>query len=170
MRRPPFDLASRRRARGGSAGSPGRRGERGAITWITLLLLGAVASAAYLAWVWGPVYVVHYEVKQVVRQFMNQAVHNRNDAELIENMVHKLATLEKVDGLDEYGDVARVPAVVIDPRSVTWDRDGGDPPTLRVAFDYERTVTYPILERSASRVLSIDLETDLSIPDWGPSR
>jgi hypothetical protein len=133
-------------------------------------MLAAVVSAAYLAWVWIPVYVVHYEVKQVVREYMNQAVRNRDDAKLVERMVHKLATLDRVDGVDEYGDAALVPAVVVDPRSVTWEREGDDPPMLHVAFEYERTVTYPILERPASRVLAVDLETDLTIPDWGPGR
>lgn len=169
MRRSPFDLARGPRARRGSAGSP-RRGERGGISWVGLLLLGSLATAAYLAWVWVPVYVVHYEVKQVVRDYMNRAIRNKNDAQLVAHMVHKLATLDEVDGVDEYGEAALVPAVVVDPRSVTWERDGGEPPTLHVAFDYERTVTYPILERPASRVLSIDLETDLTVPDWGPGR
>lgn len=134
------------------------------------MLLGLVGGG-YLAWVWGPVYVVHYEVKQVVRDFMNQAVHDKNDSHLVDRMTKKLASLEQVDGFDARGRPARVPAVMVEPKDVTWERtDDAQPPMLHVAFDYERTVTYPFIETTASKVMSVDLENDLTRPDWGPAR
>ncbi|HSD19736.1 MAG TPA: hypothetical protein VLC54_06855 [Anaeromyxobacter sp.] len=165
----PFDPARASGApRPGGARSGLRRSERGEITWVTLVLLAGVAAAGYWLWVWGPVYVVHYEVKQVVREFINQAVRNPNDRELVGNMVHKLETLALVDG---DGAAARVPAVSVDPADVTWDRArGAEPPTLHVAFDYERSVTYPFLGRTGTKVFTVDIEGDLSRPDWGPGR
>jgi hypothetical protein len=156
--------------RPGGARSGLRPSERGEVTWVTLLLLVGVASAGYWLWVWGPVYVLHYEVKQVVHEFMNQAVRNRNDGELVRNMVHKLETLALVDGEDAYGAPARVPAVSVDPAAVTWDRAQAEPPTLHVTFDYERSVTYPFLERTGTKVFTVDVEGDLSRPNWGPER
>ena len=44
-----------------------------------LLVLG-IAAGAYGAVVFVPVWVLHYEVKQVVRDFGNQAVKNGDDA------------------------------------------------------------------------------------------
>ncbi len=175
MRRPSSVLATAHRGAGrpGAArrAGPEARGERGEVTWVGALLLLLVVGGGYLAWVWGPAYVLLYEVKQVVRDYMNQAVHDRNDAELVANMTKKLATLAEVDGLDAYGRPARVPAVAVDPRDVTWERDAdAHPPRLHVAFAYERSVTYPFIERTATKVFAVELENDLSLPDWGPAR
>jgi hypothetical protein len=171
LRSPPvLPPALRGAGRPGAARHPAR-GARGQITWVGLLLLVLLVGGGYLAWVWGPVYVLHYEVKQVVRDYMNQAVRDRNDVQLVENMTRKLASLAQVDGVDAYGRPARLPAVALVPADVTWERNAdARPPTLHVAFDYERTVTYPFLETTASRVLSVQLDNDLSTPDWGPAR
>jgi hypothetical protein len=64
-----------------------------------------------------------------------------------------------------------VPAIALEDRDVTWDRDkSAQPPMLRVTFDYVREVNLPILDRTASKVFTIDLTNDLTIPDWGPAR
>lgn len=172
MRRPPFDLARALGAPRPAGASASRRvAERGEITWVGLVLVLGLAAGVYLGWVWGPVYVVHYEVKQVVREYMNQAVRNPNDGELVDRMVRKLESLAKDDGLDEYGDPALVPAVVVEPGDVSWEREAdADPPMLRVRFDYERTVTYPLIGTHGSKVFSVDIEDDLARPDWGPQR
>jgi hypothetical protein len=163
-------------ARASGAPRPGgarpglRRSERGEVTWVTLLLLVGVAAAGYWLWVWGPVYVLHYEVKQVVHEYMNQAVRNHDDGQLVQNMVRKLETLAVVDGEDAYGAPARIPAVIVDPARVTWDRAPAEAPTLHVAFDYERSVTYPFLGRTGTKVFTVDVEGDLTRPNWGPER
>lgn len=170
MLAPPFDPARASGAPRPGGARSGHRSERGEVTWVTLLLLVSLAASGYWLWVWGPVYVVHYEVKQVVREFINQAVRNPNDGELVGKMVHKLETLAVVDGEDADGAAARVPAVSVDPAAVTWDRVRAEPPTLHVAFDYERSVTYPFLGRTGTKVFTVDIEGDLSRPDWGPER
>jgi hypothetical protein len=147
------------------------RTQRGAITWVTLLLLVAAVVTGYLLWVWAPVYYENYAVKQVVRDYMNQAVKNPNDEVLRRNMVLKIRSLAEVDGVDAYGRPARLPAVQLEEQDVTWERDkSAQPPMLRVAFDYTREVELPLLDRTASKVFTVDLTNDLTVPDWGPSR
>jgi len=148
-----------------------RRGERGAITWVTALLLLALASAVYLAVVWVPVYLVHYEVKQVVRDFGNQAVKNPGDAELVAAMCEKLRILHQVTVPGEDGQPQRRPAVEVSPQEVTWERDtSGAEPTLRVAFPYRRDVHYPLLDRWTEVPMSVDLVMNVAQPNWGPAR
>jgi hypothetical protein len=148
-----------------------RRSERGQVSWVTLLLLGIVGGGAYLAWSWGPVYIVHFEVKQVVRDYMNQAIKDPNDASLKERLVENLRRVAQREGVDRFGRPARVPVVDLRPDDVTWERDASaSPPMLHVAFDYEHEITYPLLERQASKVMSIDLTNDLTIPTWGITR
>jgi hypothetical protein len=146
--------------------------EKGAITWVTAVLLVAVAVAAYLAWVWIPIYFVNYEVKQVVRDYANQAVKNPADAHLVAAMVHKFRTLDSEPVLGDDGRVRRVPVIDLRPQDVVWERTLStvDPPTLRVAFEYSRRVVYPWIERIDDKTFQIDLTFDISRPDWGPAR
>jgi hypothetical protein len=147
------------------------RSARGGITWVTALLLTIVAAGAYVAWTWGPVYILHYEVKQVVRDYMNQAVKDPNDQQLVQDMLHKLRVLDGIDGLDESGRRATVPTVQVAAEDVTWERNTLlPPPSLHVAFAYTRPVRYPLLERWTQATLSVDLTADLTRPDWGPMR
>jgi hypothetical protein len=145
--------------------------QRGAITWVTLFLLVGGVVVGYLLWVWTPIYYENYAVKQVVRDYMNQAVRISNDDLLRRKMVLKIRSLAEVEGVDNYGRPARFPAVPLEERDVTWERDlSAQPPMLRVTFDYVREVHLPILDRTASKVFTVDLTNDLTIPDWGPSR
>lgn len=141
--------------------------ERGAITWVTLLLVLLAASAGYLAWVWGPVYLVHFEAKQVVRDYANQSIKNPNDEVLVQSMTHKIRSLDTttVEGAD--GRPVRVPAIDLQPQDVTWQRQGDE---LRVAFEYVRSVTYPFLDRTVEKTFQVDMTMDITRADWGKAR
>lgn len=147
-------------------------GEKGAVTWVTALLLVAAAAAAYLAWVWIPVYLVNYEVKQVVRDYANQAVKNPADAHLVEAMIHKFRTLDDEPVLGDDGRMHKAPVIDLKPQEIVWERTLStvDPPTLRVAFEYSRRVRYPWIERVDEKTFQIDMTFDISRPDWGPAR
>ncbi len=171
MKGPPFGAARAGLAGSGRAEPSHIGGQRGGTSWVTLLLLAAVAAGAYFGWMWIPVYFDHYTVQQVVRDYMNQAVKNRDDEGLRRNMVMKIRSLAQIDTVDEWGRPVKLPAVPLEENAVTWDRDGNaQPPTLRVAFDYERVVAYPFAKRRTTRVFSVDITNELSLPDWGPAR
>lgn len=147
------------------------RAPRGQISWITLLLIALIVVGGYLFWVWGPVYYENYAVRQVVRDYMNQAIKNPDDATLRSNMVLKIRSLAQVDGVDRWGQATRLPAVPVEDRDVTWERDTRTRPhLLRVSFDYVREVNLPILDRTASKTFTVDITNDLTHPDWGPAR
>ena len=143
--------------------------ERGAASWVTVLLVLGLAAAAYAAVVFVPPAVLHYEVKQVVRDYGNQAVKNANDEELLTKMVQKIQSLDSVAAVDEAGRPVRVPVVDLRKEDVLWARSA-DPKTLHVAFEYPRTLELPWLDRVLERVYRVDLTMDLTMPDWGPSR
>ncbi len=151
------------------AGRAGRRRERGGVSWVTLLLVVLVGGGGYLAWVWMPLYFDHWAVKQVVTDYMNQAIKNPDDAFLRRNMVHKIHALSQVPSVDAYGQAVRVPAIPVDEQAVVWERDASAK-TLHVAFEYERQVVYPFLNRADVKTFSVDKTGDLSLPDWGPAR
>jgi hypothetical protein len=62
----------------------------------------------------------------------------------------------------------RHPAVDLQAQDVTWERLPGD--QLRVAFDYDREIPLPLLERRIPRRFSVDLTLDVSRAEWGNNR
>jgi hypothetical protein len=128
-------------------------------------MLVALVAAGYLGWVWVPVYLTHYEAKQLVRQTGNRAVHDRRDAEMLEDLVTRLRGLDDVETVGDDGRAGRRPAIDIQVKDVTWERP--TPTSLRVAFEYERDVTYPFLDRRVEQPMTVDLTMDTSLPDWG---
>lgn len=146
-------------------------GERGAITWVTALLLAVLVVAGYLVAVWGPVYLVDYEVKQVVRDFGNQAIKNPRDAELVEAMCQKLRSLDTTEVVGPDGRPERRPTVDVHPQDVTWERDAAaEAPNLHVAFEYHRELHYPVLDVWKEVTMPVDLNIDQTRANWGPSR
>jgi hypothetical protein len=172
MSGPPLAPAPAPRAlRSGRPRASALAGQRGQISWVTLLLVGGLIVGGYLEWVWIPIYAEVYAVRQVVRDHMNQAVKNRDDELLRRNMVAKIRSLAQVDGVDAYGQPARVPAVPLEDGDVAWERDrSSQPPVLRVSFEYTREVALPILDRVATKAFVVEESNELTIPDWGPSR
>lgn len=162
--------APRRRVREGVAvewnpPSPFRRRGSGSVSWVTLLLLLGLLSGAYLAWVFGPPFVLHYEVKQVVHDFSNRAVKNPNDGELLQGMVARIRSLEETTVFDEAGQPREVPTVDLQMQDVLWERTS-DPPTLHVAFEYQRSLPLPFIGRVLERTYRVDLRTDIRVPHW----
>jgi hypothetical protein len=146
-----------------------RRGERGGVSWVTLLLLAIVLGAGYLTWVWGPLYLETYTVRQVVKDYANQAIKNTNDAELRAAMVAKIRSLGQIDTVDQYNRAVKVPAVAVEESGVTWERDDRAK-TLRIAFEWDRQVVYPFLDRVTVKTFTFDTTEDLNRADWGPPR
>ena len=146
-----------------------RRLERGAASWVTVLLVLGLAAGVYAAVVFVPPAVLHYEVKQVVRDYGNQAIKNLNDEQLLRDMVQKIRSLDDVQGVDEAGRKVRIPVVDLQKEDVVWER-AKDPPTLHVAFEYPRTLELPWLDRRIERVFRVDLTMDQKRADWGPQR
>ena len=143
---------------------------RGGVSWVTLVLLAALAGGAYLAWVWIPVFVLDYEVKQVVHEYMYKAVREHDDDRLSKDLLYKLRVVYEVEAPDENGRLHKVPGIHVDEDGLVWERDTTqDPPMLHVAFDYTIDVKYPFLDRVVPRTATIDLTQDLSVPDWGPT-
>jgi hypothetical protein len=149
--------------------SRGKKLERGTASWVTLVMILGIAAGAYAAVVFVPVWVLHYEVKQVVRDYGNQAIKNSDDAALIDGMVHKIRTLEQVDGIDEAGRKAKVAVVDIHKQDVIWERSA-DPLSLHVEFEYPRVLELPWLDRTIERTYRVNLTMDLKRADWGPAR
>ena len=145
------------------------RGARGAVTWVTMLLLVIVAAVGYFGWIYAPLYLDNFAVRQAVRATMNEAVKNPDDASLITGLCEKIRSIRFVDGVDAMGRTVPVPAVTVDERAVTWTREANrTPPTLRVSFEYEREVVYPFINRTGTKVFEVDETNDLTRPDWGP--
>jgi len=149
--------------------SRGKRLERGTASWVTLVMILGIAAGAYAAVIFVPVWVLNYEVKQVVRDYGNQAVKNQDDAVLLDGMLKKIRTLQQTDGVDESGRKVMVPVIDVQKQDVTWERSA-DPLSLHVEFEYPRVLELPWLDRTIERTYRVNLTMDLKRADWGPTR
>jgi hypothetical protein len=149
-----------------SAAPAPRRAERG-MSWVSVLLLLAVTAGGYLGWVWIPILADQYEVKQATRDFMNRAVKDRDDPGLVSGLSQTLARIRRVRWVDEAGQAWESPAIDVPPEAISWERDvESRPPVLRVAFSYDRIVRYPWFDRVQTRTFHVQLENDLTVPNW----
>jgi hypothetical protein len=143
----------------------------GQVTWVGVLLLLGLAAAVYGGIVFVPVYTLHYEVLQVVRDYGNQAIKERDDALLVSRMTQKIQSLDAVVVEDEHGRPQKQPVIDLRPEDVSWTRDtSAQPPVLHVAFEYVQSVELPWLDRTIEKPFEVDLTLDLGRPDWGPAR
>jgi hypothetical protein len=149
--------------------SRGKKLERGTASWVTLVMILGIAAGAYAAVVFVPVWVLNYEVKQVVRDYGNQAIKNSDDAVLLDGMLKKIRTLQQVAGIDEAGRKVMVPVIDVQKQDVTWERSA-DPLSLHVEFEYPRVLELPWLDRTIERTYRVNLTMDLKRADWGPAR
>lgn len=141
--------------------------ERGEISWVTVVLLLLLVGGGYLALVWGPIYIVRYEVGVVTGEFANRAVNNRDDDQLLAQLCEKLGALATVKSPAPDGSISVVRAVDLRPEDVTWERHADSMPrTLRIAFEYTTSVHYPILDRFTEKTFAIELEQDISPVKW----
>jgi hypothetical protein len=145
------------------------RGERGGVSWVTLLLIVVVAGAGYLTSVWAPIYLETYTVKQVVKDYANQAIKNPDDAALRAAMVAKIHSLRQLETVDANNRPMKVPAIPVVESEVVWQRDV-QARTLRIAFEWDRQVVYPFLDRVTVTTFTFDRTEDLNPADWGPPR
>jgi hypothetical protein len=148
--------------------SPRRRSlERGAFTWVTFLMLLVLLAGGYLAVVWGPIYILRYEVGVVTGEFANRAVNNRDDAMLVRGLCDKLAALGQVKVQETDGTISEVRAVDLRPEDITWERKAETMPrSLRIAFEYTTSIHYPVIDRFSEKTFAIELERDISPVKW----
>jgi len=142
--------------------------ERGQFSWVTLVLFLGVGATFYFGWVWVPVLMTHQRVKSVVHEHINLAVHDRNDANVVKRMCLMLEGVDNQLERDENGRATTVPAVVVAPEDVVWERDTEvTPPMLHVEFEYVRRITYPLVDRTEDVTMRIDISGDIGVPNWG---
>ncbi len=148
--------------------SPRRRSlERGAFTWVSFLMLVSLLAGGYLAVVWGPIYIVRYQVGVVTGEFANRAVNNRDDATLVKALCDKLGGLAQVKIQEQDGSISEVQAVDLRPEDITWERKAESlPRSLRIAFEYTTSVHYPLIDKFSEKTFFIELERDISPVKW----
>ncbi len=143
------------------------RDARGAVTWVTMLLLVLGVVVAYLGWVWVPLYLDNYAVRQALTSSMNEAIKNRDDALLVEDLCRKIREIRTVEGVDEAGRKVKMPAVSVEPRNISWTREAdANPPMVRVTIEYDREVVYPFLNRVETKTFVVEGQNDISPVKW----
>ncbi len=145
------------------------RREEGKITWVTVVMVAMLLGGGYVLYVWGPIYMDHYDVRQTVRGVANSAVMNPDDEHLKADLLAKLRSVRLEEFIDsESGQKTRRPVVNLQPQDLIWERDTrATPPTVHIAFDYVRQIHLPIFNKTQEKPFHIDMTIEISRAEWG---
>ena len=124
------------------------RRPRGAVNLVSLTLLAAAVSGAYLAWIYVPLWLDDLDVREALAAGVGQLVSENTamDAPAIQHMVATRLARVGTHWEEQDGRQLEVPGLGIDPGDVQMER-APDGKTGRLTLDYARTVKLRPLER-----------------------
>jgi len=121
---------------------------RGAVNLVSLTLLVAVVSGAYLAWIYIPLWLDDLDVREALAAGVGQltAENSSLDAAGIQKMVALRLSRVGSHWEEQDGKQVEVPGLGLEPDDVQIER-GADGKSGRVTVDYARTVRLKPLTR-----------------------
>ncbi|GAC1336178.1 MAG: hypothetical protein NVSMB23_00310 [Myxococcales bacterium] len=143
----------------------GSRPPRG-LTWVSFLLLVLVAAGGYWAFVFGPVYLDHAEVKQFCAQAGNMAYTEHSDAAVKAFVVNHIRTKFAYEELLSNGMTKTSYKIDFDPDQDVRIERSALPPKIDIEVSYGRTVALPILGGARTVNFLVHTEQDLSTVKW----
>ncbi len=142
-----------------------RRSRERGLTFVTVLMLLAVAAGIYWIAVFGQIYWDNREVKALLMQAANSAYQQKDDKFVRLYLVRSLDDKFGYDVDDGSGHTARRNRLEYEPDDLKLERVQ-TPPLIRIDLRYTRTFTLPIF--GGLRVVSFNdhAEQDLSVVKW----
>ena len=124
------------------------RRPRGAVNLVSLTLLVAVVSGAYLAWIYIPLWLDDLDVREALAAGAGQLVAENTalDAAAIQKMVAIRLARVGTHWEDQDGQQVEVPGLGLEPDDVQLER-APDGRSGRVSVDYARKVKLKPLDR-----------------------
>lgn len=120
---------------------------RGAVNLVSLTLLVAVVSGAYLAWIYVPLWLDDLDVREALAAGVGQlTAENSLDAAGVQQMVAGRLSRVGSHWEEQDGKQIEVPGLGLEPDDVQIER-GADGKSGRVTVDYARTVRLKPLNR-----------------------
>lgn len=136
--------------------------DRGGINLVKLFVVSAVVLTGYFAWVYVPLYIDHYSIRQGVRLGCNSAYRNRSEEhvrKIILNAFEETNIQNEEVGAD--GSIVRRP---MDYSSALFTVDISDarPPSITVDLAYEQHIVLPLIKKPKTLVWTFTHTEDLS--------
>lgn len=136
--------------------------DEGGINFVKLFMIGGVVVAGYLAWVYVPLYIDHYAIRQAVRTGCNVAYAQREEeavAKVILNGFRETQIQNQELAAD--GTIISRP---MDYSEALFDISISDarPPSVTVDLAYEQHIVLPILKKPRTLQWSFSHTEDLS--------
>ena len=142
-----------------------RRSRERGLTFVTVLMLLALAAGIYWVAVFGQIYWDNQEVKSLLRQAANSAYQQKDDKYVRIYLLRSLDDKFGYDGDDGNGHAVRRSRLEYEPDDLKLERTLV-PPLIRIDMHYTRTFVLPIF--GGLRVVSFNdhVEQDLSVVKW----
>ena len=142
---------------------PGK--QESGLTFVTVLIVLALAGAVYWVFAFGGYYWDNHELKQVLRQAGNMAYSQKDDKQVRSFILRTLDQQYGYDGDDASGHHARLSHLEFDDNDLRLDRQDS-PPLIRIDFHYGRTFTLPLFGGQRHLEFNDHIEQDLSQVKW----
>jgi hypothetical protein len=131
------------------------------LTFITVLLLLAVAAGIYWVTTFGGAYWENQEVKSALKEAANLCYHEPNDARIRESIVRRLHQM-----FDAPGEGGKTTLKIdFDPGDLRIERTE-NPKYVNIWLTYSRTVKTPFVEQERSVTFTDHAEQDLREVKW----
>ena len=135
--------------------------QAGKVNLIALLVLAAVVGGGYFLYVYAPLYLDNLDAKSTCEKTLNEVWRLKDPNAARERFVMNVRRLKTIEVVDEDGVVERVPAIDPEVEDVYAELDQTqDPPLLILDYDYERTVTAPLLNKQWTFHFNVHCEQD----------
>lgn len=136
--------------------------DEGGINFVKLFMLAGAVAAGYFAWVYVPLYLEHYAIRQAVRTGCNVAYAHREEEAVAKVILNgfKEANIQNQE-LAADGTIISRPmdySEALFDISITSTR----PPTVTVDLEYEQQIVLPFLNKPRTLVWTYSHTEDLS--------
>jgi hypothetical protein len=135
--------------------------EQRGLTFVTLLLLLAIAGGVYWLVTFGPAYWENQEVKSTLKEAANLCYHERNDQKVRDFILRKLDQQFGVPGRAGKQQLS----IDFDPADLRIER-AESPKHVDIWLTYSRTVKTPFVDQERSVTFSDHADQDLTDVKW----
>ena len=151
-------------ARAGAVASRSRRCQVGALDLSTLVWGGLAGLVIYFGIMYVPPYVESYEVKQMLRQAGNVAVHQGDDEAIKREILEKARAIGSHYEIRD-GQEMNLPGIVLLDEDIIVNRDVSAK-TIILQVRYTKHVNYPFTQRQAELTFTPAVKADISEVKW----
>lgn len=140
--------------------------DRGEINFVKVFLVLLIGAAAYLGYVYLPLYSAHFDIRQSVREAAAASYRDPRETVVLNHVLKVARGLEMKDTLLRDDGTIETKKTPFGEENVKVSFSDS-PREVTVEVTYERQFVLPVLKKQRSKEFTLVHTLDLSQVDWG---